>query len=57
MLMDFLDTGYGRRFIYAYADKEQKILSAEEKEWSAEEKIKQLSDKSTDLKQRLYQHT
>ena len=43
MLMDFLDTGYGRRFIYAYADKEQKILSAEEK-------IKQLSDKSTDLK-------
>ena len=41
MLMDFLDTGYGRRFIYAYADDEPEVMSAADK-------MLQLMDKSID---------
>ena len=41
MLMDFLDTGYGRRFIYAYADDVPEIMSAADK-------MLQLMDKSVD---------
>lgn len=41
MLMDFLDTGYGRRFIYAYADDEPDVMTASDK-------MIQLMDKSVD---------